>query len=866
MRLLRSAWKRLTGTFGGARHEAEMAEEIEAHLQMQTADNLRLGMPPEEARRAAVLKFGGIESVKESYRDRRGLPAVAAFGQAVRYAFRSIRKNPEFAAAVIVSLALGIGATTAIFSVADTVLLRSLPYAQPERLATISADGAVSAPMCELFRTEARSIERAALFTNWSFTLAGRGEPERIPGARVSATLFGLLGMTPELGRTFTAGEDRAGNENVVLIGDGLWKRRFGGDPAILGRTLLLNGAPHTVIGVMPPGFQFPEGPEHHATVGPFPPAEMWRPMALAGWERTCEGCFNFGMIVRRRRGVPTAEMAAELTAILRHNGKDQTGVVTVRNLQDAVVGQVRTPILILFGAVTLALLIACLNVANLLLARGLRRRQEIAIRLSLGATRMRVVQQGFTEALALAVCAAVLALPIAWISIRGLVAIAPAGIPRIASAAVDARMFAFALGLALLTAVLSGIAPAILTARRAPGDVIKSGGRTATAAPSRMRAALVVCEFALSLVLLVGSGLLAWSFLTVSQVPLGFRAENVLTMQSYLPKPRYDGQRRASMIERLIANCGAVPGVIVAAATSTLPLTSEAEGWGLSAEGDPTHYTGARVRAITPGYFRAMGIRVRAGREFGENDRGTLPVAIISASAARALWPGVADPVGRRLLHEPPMTVVGVVDDTHASGVDAEVSPYLYVPFWQFAPTDFAVVVRSAANPLSLVAPVKREIWRIDKDQPVTHVAAMKQVVADSIAPRRFQATLMTLFAAFALVLAAIGIYGVLAYAVAQRTHEIGIRMALGASRWTVVGGVLWQASMLAIAGAALGLVAAFRLAPLLGSLLYGVEVTDKPIFLGCALLLVLVALIASIVPARRAARLDPIACLRYE
>lgn len=872
MRLLRRTWKRFIGTFGGPRDDAQMADEIEAHLQMQTEDNLRLGMSPKEARRAAVLKFGGVESVKESYRDQRGLPRIETFGQDVRYAFRSMRKNPDFAAAAILSLALGIGATTAIFSVADSVLFRSLPYLQPERLATVSVDGAVSAPLYELFRREARSIERAALFTNWSFNLAGQGEPERIPAARVSAELFRLLGVMPELGRTFTADEDQTGRENVVLIGDGLWKRRFEGDPNIVGRTLILNDAPHTVIGVMPPGFQFPEGPEHHATVGPFPPAEMWRPMALVDWERTCGGCFNFGMLVRQRPGVSTRETTAELTEILlnrqgRH-GSPQTSMVTVRNLQDAVIGQVRTPILILFGAVTLALLIACLNVANLLLARGLRRREEIAIRLSLGATRTRIAQQGFTEALTLAVCAAGLALPIAWASVRGLVAIAPAGIPRIATATVDARMFAFSLCLALLTAVLSGIAPAVLTARRGPGEAMKTSVRTATVAPSRLRTALVVSEFALSLVLLVGSGLLARSFLTVSHIPLGFRAENVLTMQLSLPDTRYDDRRRAALIDRLISNCSALPGVTVAAATSTLPLTGEAEGWGLLAEENPNRedYTMARTRAITPGYFRALGIRVRAGREFNDNDRGTRPVAIVSETAARRLWPGVADPVGRRLLGKPPMTVVGIVDDTHASGVDAEVRPYLYVPFWQFAPPEFAVVVRSAANPLSLVNPVKTEIWRIDKDQPVTHVAVMKQIVADSIAPRRFQATLMTLFASFAMVLAAIGVYGVLSYAVAQRTQEIGIRMALGASRWSVVAGVLKQASILAVAGAALGLIAAFRLAPLLRSLLYGVEVTDQSIFLGCAVLLVGVALVASIIPARRAARLDPIACLRYE
>jgi putative ABC transport system permease protein len=872
MKRLRGWWRRLIGTLAGHRRETELADEIEMHLQMQTEDNLKLGMSSGEARRAAALKFGGIESVKESYRDRRGVPGLAAFGRDLRYALRSMRKNPEFATAAILSLALGMGATTAIFSVADSVLLRSLPYPRPDRLATISVDGAISAPFFEAFRHESRSVERGALFTSWYFNLAGQGEPERIPAARVSSELFGLLGVAPQLGRTFAAEEDQTGRDDVVIIGDGLWKRRFGGDPNIVGRTLILNDAPHTVIGVMPPGFRFPEGPEHHAFVGPFPPAEMWRPMALADWERTCDTCFNFAMIARLRPGVKSSDAAGELKAhlarVARRKGLKGAMAVTVLNLEDAVTGKVRTPILILFGAVTLALGIACVNVANLLLARGLRRREEMGIRLSLGATRGRLIQQGLTEALALAVCAAGLAVPIAWVAVRGLVAMAPEGVPRIEAATVDARMFGFALGLALLTAVVFGIAPSVVAARQAPGEAMKTGGHRTTGGPSMLRAALVVAELALSLVLLVGAGLLAKSFLTVARIPLGFRPENVLTMRLSMAGNRYDDQRRAAFIEQLVANCSALPGVVNAAATSTLPLTGEAEGWGLLAEGNPNRdaYVEARVRAVTPAYFRTLGIRLRSGREFNQNDRGRSAVAILSESAARRLWPGVADPLGRRLMDKPPMTIVGIVEDTHASGIDAEVRPYLYVPFWQFAPAEFALAVRSTSDPLGLARAVRDEIWRMDRNQPVTNIAPLGEVVADSIAPRRFQAILMTAFVGFALALAAIGIYGVLAYAVGQRTQEIGVRMALGASRSSVVGGVLRQACGLALAGAAIGLLAAFRLTPLLRSLLYGVEIAEKPVFLGSAALLVGVAVIASLIPARRAAKLDPTTCLRCE
>jgi putative ABC transport system permease protein len=793
-------------------------------------------------------------------------------GQDVRYGLRVLRKHPGFTLAAAMSLALGIGATTAIFSVTNATLLRTLPYREPARLATISLGGSISAPLAVRFRHEARSIERAALFVNWSFNLAGRGEPERIPGARVSAELFDLLGIQPRLGRAFTAAEDQLGRDRVVVISDGLWKREFGGDGGVVGRGVILNGAPYTIIGVMPPGFQFPDGPELPFFVGPFPPAEMWRPMALENWERTCGGCFNFGMIARLRRGVTPAAARAEMRGILERHAKGKTSSdseeLTVRTLEEAVTGKVRAPVLVLLGAVTLALLIACVNVANLLVARGIGRQAEIAVRLSLGATSGRVVRQLLTEALALAVCASALAVPLAWAGIRGLVVMAPAGIPGIETAGLDGRMLAFALGVGIVSAVVFGAAPAVLASRRAPGEVLKAGGRTATGAPSRLRAVLVVAECALAMVLLIGSALLAKSFLTAARTPLGFHAENVVTMKTVLPGTKYDERRRAALVEQLANNCGALAGVMSAAAVSTLPLTGESEGWGMIAEDspNPNDWTMLRARAVTPGYFRTLGIRMRAGRDFTGSDRGENPVAIVSESGVRRMWPGVADPVGRRIKSKPPITVVGIVDDTRASGLDTEVQPYIYVPFGQFAPEEFAIAVRSAADPARLAAAVKSEIWRIDKNQPVTHVAVMKQLVADSIAPRRFQAVLMTLFGAFALVLAAVGIYGVLAYSVAQRTHEIGIRMALGASRLDVLVHVMRQAGALALAGTALGLAAAWLLTPLLRTLLYGVGAAEVSVYAGCALVLLGVAAVAGIVPARRAAGLDPAECLRHE
>ena len=871
MKTLRRTWRQVLGTFASARYDSEMADELEAHLQMQTDDNLKRGMPPAQARREAVLKFGGLESAKESYRDQRSLPSLETLFQDTRYAFRSMRKSPGFTLVAILSLALGIAATTALFSIVNRTLLEPLPYADPGRLVTVSFDGAITAPLFENFRRDARSLEQAALFINVSLNLAGNVEPERVPAARVSASLFGLLGVHPQLGRTFTAEEDREGRDAVVVIGDGLWKRRFGGDPRVLGRKAIVNGVPQTIIGIMPPGFQFPYGPELPDFVGPFPPAEMWRPMALVGWERTCDGCFNFGMIARLRRGVSPGQSRGELTAILDRiapglrSGSTGPGL-TVRTLHDAVSNQVRTPVVILFGAVAVALLIACVNVANLLIARGLQRRAEIAVRISLGAARARIVRQLLTESVVLALCSATLAIPITALGIRALIAIAPPGLPGIASATLDARVLAFALGLALLTTLLFGMAPALATARRDAVEALKFGGRSATGARSRLRPALIVAEFALSLVLVVASSLLAKSFVAVAHTPLGFHAENVLTMRLSLPATQYDDHRRVAFIDRLTTNCATQPGVLSAAAVSTLPLTGESEGWGLATEDRPDQWTDLRARAITPAYFRTLGIRLRAGREFTANDHGASQVAIVNETAARRMWPGIPNPVGRRIKRRGGTTVVGIVDDTRASGLDAEVRPYLYVPFAEFSPEEFAVAVRSAADPARLAAAVKSEIRRLDKDQPVTHVAVMRQLVADSIAARRFQAMLMGLFAGFALLLASVGIYGVVAYSVAQRTHEIGIRMALGASRLDILAGVVLRAAALALAGAALGLAAAFALTPLLRSLLYGVSAGEPSVFAASAMLLVAVAVLAGFIPALRASRVDPMVCLRYE
>lgn len=879
MRRLRRALKRLGGAAGRGVNEADLAAEFEEHLWMQTEENIRLGMSPHEARRQARLKFGGLEAAKESYRDQHGLPQVQTLMRDVRYAARVLRRSPGFTLAAGLSLALGIAATAALFSsLVNATLLRPLPYASPDKVATVlrasrgSRYQTVSAPYFLEFSRSARSLEGAALYFTNTFRAAGPAEPERIPGARVSAGLFDVLGVQPALGRGFAPVEDREGGPAVAVISDGLWKRRFAGDPLVIGSKLDLNGAPHTIIGVMPPGFEFPEGPETPAgTISPISsPAQIWRPMALSREERTTIWMSNYAMIARLRDGVSSRQAEAELNAIgervfreYRGGRRCQFNVVTIA---DALTRKTRVPVLILFAAVLAALLLACVNVASLLLARGLHRRPEIAMRIALGASRLRIVRQLLTESLVLALGAGCLALPLSYWAMRGLAAVAPAEMPALANAGFDLRMLAFGFGLTLATALVFGAVPAFQAAWRAPGDLVKVQGRTSTASPSRLRKLLLAAEFALALVLLAGAGLLARSFLEVSRAPLGFHAENLLTMRSSLPD--HDGAQRAALIEQLADRCSALPGVTAAAAVSTLPFTGDAEGWGAVAEDNPDSKEGItlRVRAVTPSYFQTMGIPLRAGRAIGAGDRGAPPIGVITESAARRLWPDVADPLGRRVKTQNAISVVGIVGDTRASGLDREVLPYLYVPFSQFSPPEFALTVRTANDPAALVAAVKAEVRDVVKHQPITDIAIMRQLVSDSIAPRRFQTLLMSLFAGFALVLAALGIYGVVAYSAAQRTHEIGIRMALGASRWDVVRAVVRESAGLALLGTAAGLLGSLALAPLLRSLLYGVSATDPAALSAAAAVLVGVAGFAALVPASRAARTDPAKCLRAE
>ncbi|MGE5644430.1 MAG: ADOP family duplicated permease [Acidobacteriota bacterium] len=866
------------------RRERDLDDEIRAHLDIETDLNIAGGMTPEDARLAALKKFGSVALAKEASREARGYPAFDRLRQDVRYAFRIFRRTPGFTAAAVLSLALGIGAATCIFSVVNAILLRPLPYADPSRLVTLALTNTklklpfdefpLSAPAIQAWR-EASSLEEiAASQPGNAFNLTGWGEPERLRGARATANLFATLGVRPALGRTFTAEEDRPGNDNVAVIGDTLWKRRFGGNPSVLGRRILLDGRPFTIIGVMPPGFQYPATGETSDVFKRTERTDIWKPMAFSPGELSDPGNFSFMPVARVKRGVGVEQAREELAVIgerLLQQAPRELGTgwaVVVKPLASQVAASVRPAVLMLFGAVGFLLLIACVNVANLLLARAARRRDEMAVRMALGAGRLRIVRQLLSESLLLALGGCALGVAFAAAGIRLFVSLAPAGIPRLDEVSIDASVLAFSLAVSIVTGILFGLAPALESARPVNSRT-GFGGRG-----RRTRQALVVAEVALSLVMVAGAALLAKSFALLTSVPPGFHAESIVTMKVPLTGAKYENiERRVRFIRELLANCGTLPGVKSAGIIDVLPLQGENNISDVTVEGyardDASKVPFADFRGVSPGYFSAMGIPLVAGRNVTSWEPA--PVAVVSRTAARKFWPDVPNPVGKRFHrgHEaeiPFVTVIGVVEDVRSSGLDMPTRPQVYQPYEHFGSMDTNVAVRSSGDPALLIPALRNAVWKLDKDQPVTNVRLMKEIVAESVSGRKFQMLLVSVFAVLALALAVVGIYGVVAYSAAQRTHEIGLRMALGAQRGDALALVLREGMGLALAGAVLGLAAALAITPVLRGFLYGVKAADPGVFAVAAGILLAAALAACYLPARRAAKTEPMAALRYE
>jgi putative ABC transport system permease protein len=820
---------------------------------------------------------------------------MTGFRQDLRYAFRGLRQRPGFTLVAVLTLALGIGANTAIFSVVNGVLLRPLPYERPDRLAMIWGHRNQE-PLAELsvpeywdLRERTRAFAGVAAFADGNINLTGTGTPERIRAGYFTANTTALLGVAPAIGRGFTAEEDLPGGPPVVLLGDGLWRRRFGADPKVIGRVLTLDDTPTTVVGVMPPDFQLPT---HYAGA----PKELWAPMQLDPTiNRGVRGWHFLEVIGRLRDGIALDAASAETSTLMRgmlatypmEYTSEFDGSAT--GVTQSVVGNVRPALLVLLGAVALLLLIACANVAGLLLARSEVRQREIALRTALGAGRSRLVRQLLTESLLLAATGGLVGLLLAVWGVQGLVLAAPPSVPRLDAVGIDLRVLGYTLGITLLTGILFGLAPALHAVRGDLTGALTDGGRAGTTGRGRQRVrqALVTGQVAVALVLVTGAGLLVQSFLRLRQVDPGFVPERLLTARVELSPVRYDSNDvRRRFYESLLERLRSIPGVRSAATARALPMTGKLEigDWSFVLEGLaaspplPNDWHPADWQVVSPGYFATMGIPMLKGRDFAATDRLGAPGAmIVNRTLARQVWPD-GDALGRRVLlgggdaDSVWRTVVGIVGDVRHRGLTESPRPEMFLPYAQFpagtgpAPPSMYVVLRAAGDPSALSTALGAAVAAIDPDVPLSGVQTMETAMGSWAAERRLIMLLVSGFALVALVLGSVGIYGVMAHLVAQREREIGVRMALGALPGQILGLVVSQSAWLVGAGIVAGTAGALAVTRLLTGLLFQVRPTDPRTFLGTALVLVVAAAGATLVPALRAVRTDPAHALRSE
>ncbi|MFN7949876.1 MAG: ABC transporter permease [Blastocatellia bacterium] len=808
--------------------------------------------------------------------------------QDLRYGARMLRKQPGFTLIAVLTLALGIGAVAAIFSVVNAVLLRPLPFAQAERLALVKESlpklglAQLSAAPAEYldYRAGNEVFTELAAFTDRSLNLTGQGEPQRVQAARVSASLFPLLGVEPVRGRIFRSEEDQPGNDDVVILSHGLWQRHFNADPAILGKTVRLDDRPYTIVGVMPPRFQFPCRWTSFAEE-----TELWIPLALSERERqTRASDFQYGVLGRLKPGVSLAQAQANISAVAArfqqqhpdiYQGDVQI-IATVVGLAEDAVQAVRPFLLLLAGAVALVLLIACANVANLLLARAATRQREMAVRSALGAGLGRLARQLLTEGLLLAALGVGVGLLLAVWLVEMIVRFGLRNVPRLAEADLDPATLGFTLLVALLTGVLFSLAPAWQAARLNLNETLKEAGARAGQgrAGGRLRRALVIVETAAALALLLGAGLLINSFVRLLRVPPGFNPDGVVVAQTALTPARdMNIEQSKAMRKRTLEALRALPGVEAAGVTTNLPLVGN-RNIGFALEGDKPGIVNIAYNAwVSNDYFRALGIPLLQGRVFSDADReSTPPVVVVNETLARRYWPK-GEALGKRLKwggwgQDEWLTIVGVVADVKVSALEAETLPAIYMPIFQIPRSRSSViyVVRTAGDAASLLPTLRRALSAIDAELPVYNLRTMNQVLAESVAQRRFTLLMLAGFAAVALLLAASGLYGVMSYAVTERTRELGIRLALGAQTADVLKLVLGEGMKLTALGMALGLAAAFALTRLMTNLLFGVRATDPLTFAGVALLLMFVALAACWLPARRATKVDPLIALKCE
>jgi predicted permease len=873
-----------------SRNEKEMDAELRAHVDMYAEDLARNGVPRDEALRRARIEFGGIEGRKEECREVNGVNHLERLIQDVRYGLRLLRKNPGFAAIAALTLALGIGANTAIFSLINTVVLRPLPYKDANRLVTVwgynrtrGFDTDLVSPLDFAdWRSQNHVFEGMGASTDVTYTLTGAGEPALIIAYAFSADYFHVLGVPPLLGRTFLAEEEEAGKNHVAILSYSLWQNRFGLNPAIVGQSITLDGTAYTVVGVMPRDFTYPSM------------TELWTPLTI-GPEAAGDRAYRYLRVMARLKpGVTLQQAQTEMNAIAArlalaypktNKDDDATKILLgfmprgILSLRETASGDIRPALLILLCAASFVLLIACANVATLLLSRAAGRQKEAAVRTALGASRGRLVRQFLTESMLLGLIGGAFGVALAALSTKSMVSMFPPTIfnlnlPHVEQISIDGRVLAFAAAVSLLTSAVFGLAPALRMGANASEAMKESGrGQTGSAKRSRFRNVLVVTELAMSLILLTAAGLTLRSFVYLFRGNLGFYPEHVLTMRVLPPSTKYKTDAQGiGFSDQALQQIQSMPGVEAAGTVTFLPLS----GWwgqrGVALVGQDIPHNERPMpvwSSATPDYFRAMGIPLISGRWFDARDSyGAARVAIISKNLARQIAPN-ADLVGKRLNVDGvkgDVEIVGIVGDVHQLGITSDITAEIYLPFAQLPAPILCFAIRTTGDPYGVAKAAQRAIWSVDKDQAVAFVMSMSALASESLAPQRVIMLMLGVFGAMALVMAAVGLYGVIASSVAQRTHEIGVRMSIGAGPADILKLVVGRGLGLVLLGLAIGLSGALGLMRFVASVLYGIRPTDPMTLASAGFVLASVALLASYIPARRATRIDPVVALRYE
>jgi putative ABC transport system permease protein len=848
------------------RDDTTLRDEVSAHLRALEEQYRMEGMSAEAARTAARRQFGNMMLVQEDVREEFSFGALERLAQDLRYGLRILKAHPGFAFFTVLIMALGIGATTTMFSIVHGVLLRPLPFREPDRLVMLEEKWLPRFPRFEAsprdflrWQQETTSFSGLAAFEDVPFTLASDERPERIVGARVSANLPALLGVAPVIGRTFRPEEDAYGSGLVILLGDNIWRRRFRADPGVIGTSVRLSGLNYTIVGIMPSTFSFPDK------------AEIWTPMQFTPKDVASPGNHIVWAIARLKPGVTHQQAQAEMDLMMPR--LQTVWTASVIPLADHYFGDMRLALYILLGAAGLVLLIACVNIAGLLVARGSSRQREIAMRAAIGASRARILQQLLTETTLIALIGGALGILLTYVGVGSIKTLLATSVPRLEDVTVSPAVIMFSVFVSIFTGLLFGLAPALRLSREDLNHSLKAGGRMSrSGSQTRLRSALVACEVALAVVLLAGAGILLKSLSKILEVRSGMNAEHVLTAAINLPTISYrEPHEQVRFVESLLGRLQAAPDVQAVAISTGLPFAG-VEDSGIHFDGRTEGAltgTAANHYRVTPGYFRVMQIPLVRGRLFSDDDTAASPpVVLINETMARRFFPD-EDPIGKRLEISGPTymrEIVGVVGDVKQEGLRRATAPQVYEAFAQKPRTGFSVVLRSTGDPMHLVETLRQGVTAIDRSQPLSDVSTMEDVIGETMTRDRMSAGLLGLFALLALVLAAIGIYGVIAYSVAQRTQEIGVRLALGADRAHILRLILGQTMRLVLFGLTLGLIASVGASRLLESLLYEVSPRDPATLLSISVLLVSVALAAGFVPALRALRVHPIVALRAE